>query len=176
MSANPNFFPAANLALSGYSLFSGANDEARMNRNQIQSNNLQLGYLDESKKRGQEAYQGMLDVAQENFSNQFNQMGQESGMLWDSIDRTMSETLDTSKFNNYAQFDSNLDTLSRQNRLKFKSGVENMQIQREKAKGQAEEFLIGTNSTIDNQKKLLKLQNQQLKKNDSLWENLNPFG
>ena len=176
MPVNENFFPAANLAISGFSILKGAGDTANMAKNEIQMNNLQLGMLGDSLELAEDSYQSQLDLADESFKNTFQDLGVQSGMLWENIGQTMDKTLDVSKFQNYGQFDSNLDIMSRQNRQKFQSEIDNLGIAREKAKGQAEEFIIGARNNIENQKKLLKKKNQQLRKKDSIWENLNQFG
>jgi hypothetical protein len=161
-------FNMASLGLSTFSILSGASKEAEMARNERASNNATIGFLNESRVQAAGAYQGMLDVAGDTYSKSLKDSGLKSGMMWDNIDRTMSEAADVSKFSNYAQFGSSLDIMTRNNQKEFRNKRDSFQIQKDLAEGKAEEFKLTTFSTIDNQKKLLKLKNQQLSKRDTL--------
>jgi len=168
MSADP--YSLAQLGLSVYSIFSGAGAEASANQSQIGSNNIQIEHINNALGFTKDTAQAQREMAEDEFKFGFEEYGKQSGTQWEGIGRTMEQTLDLSKFANMGSLQSDMDYLSDKMDDAFTSNYKRLERQRELGLAEADEFEISTVSSLENQKKLLKKQNQYLSKRDKWWE------
>jgi len=158
------------IGLTAYSLLSGADAEANANRAQIASNNIQIEFLNDALGFTKDTAQAQREVAEDEFRFSFEQAGIESGTQWEGIGRTMEQTLDLNKFANVGAIGSEMDFLSDKMDRAFQSKYVQLERTRDAGFAAADEYEISTLASIENQKKLLKRQNQNLSKRDSFWE------
>ena len=104
-----------------------------------------------------------------NLKFSFEQTGIESGTAWDNIGRTMEKTLDKSKFANVGAFGSEMDFIEGKMNTQMKSRMDSFEKIRDRGYAAAEEYEISNVSQISNQIALLKRENQELSKRDSLF-------
>lgn len=163
-------YSMAQLGLSIYSTLSGGGAEASANRAQIASNNIQIEFLNDALGFTKDTAQAQREVSEDDFKFSFEQAGVESGTQWEGIGRTMEQTLDLSKFANVGAIESEMDFLTEKMDRAFESQYLQLERTREQGLAEADEYEISTVSSLENQKKLLKRQNQHLSKRDSFWE------
>ena len=162
-------FSAAQLGLSVFSIVSGAGAESRANQAKKASNNIQIGHLQDTLGFTKDTAQAQKEMAEDEFEFSFEQAGIESGTAWDNIGRTMEKTLDTSKFVNVGAFGSEMDFIEGKINKQMKSRMDSFEKIRDRGYAAAEEYEISNVSQIENQIKLLKRENQELSKRDSLF-------
>jgi hypothetical protein len=80
--------------------------------------------------------------------------------------------MDSNKFANYGQLDSRLDLITKQQQDKFQSQVEQLRRRSNLEIAQAESFQIAEEARLENQRKLLKKQNQYARRRDTMFEAL----
>jgi hypothetical protein len=154
------------------SLLSGANNIAAQNRLTIGLNNISLGYLQEQLNQLPEMTQLSKEASREKMLDTMDTVGMESGIQWQNISMSMDAARDVNKFSNYGQLTSQLDMITEQQRQKFRENVKTLRTQSNIEIAQAEAYEISEQARIDNQIKLLKKQNQEARKRDTMFEAL----
>ena len=99
-------------------------------------------------------------------------LGMGAGIQWDKVNMSMDAMMDSNKFANYGQLDSRLDLITKQQQDKFQSQVEQLRRRSNLEIAQAESFQIAEEARLENQRKLLKKQNQYARRRDTMFEAL----
>lgn len=165
-------YEIAMLGTQAVSLLSGANNIAAQNRMTVGMNNISLGYLQDQLEQLPEMTQLSKEASADKMQDSMDTLGMGAGMQWDKINMSMDAMMDSNKFANYGQLGSRLDLITKQQQDKFQSQVEQLRRRSNLEIAQAESFQIAEESRLENQRKLLKKQNQYAKKRDTMFEAL----
>lgn len=165
-------YEIAMLGTQAVSLLSGANNMAAQNRMTIGMNNITLSYLQDQLEQLPEITQLSKEASTDKMQDSMDTLGMGAGMQWDRINMSMDAMMDSNKFANYGQLGSRLDLITKQQQDKFQSQVEQLRRKSDLEIAQAESFQIAEESRLENQRKLLKKQNQYARKRDTMFEAL----
>ena len=165
-------YEIAMLGTQAVSLLSGANNIAAQNRMTVGMNNISLGYLQDQLQQLPEMTQLAKEASSDKMQDSMDTLGMGAGMQWDKINMSMDAMMDSNKFANYGQLGSRLDLITKQQQDKFQSQVEQLRRRSNLEIAQAESFQIAEESRLENQRKLLKKQNQYARKRDTMFEAL----
>lgn len=165
-------YEIAMLGTQAVSLLSGANNIAAQNRMTIDMNNITLGYLQDQLEQLPDIAQQSKEASENKMQENMDLLGMGAGMQWDKIDMSMDAMMDSNKFANYGQLGSRLDLITKQQQDKFQKQTESLRRKTNLEIAQAEAFQAAEESRIENQRKLLKKQNQYARKRDTMFEAL----
>ena len=165
-------YEIAMLGTQAVSLLSGANNIAAQNRMTIGMNNISLGYLQDQLEQLPEMTQLAKEASRDKMQDSMDILGMGAGMQWDKVNMSMDAMMDSNKFANYGQLGSRLDLITKQQQDKFQSQVEQLRRRSNLEIAQAESFQIAEEARLENQRKLLKKQNQYARRRDTMFEAL----
>jgi hypothetical protein len=165
-------YEIAMLGTQAVSLLSGANNIAAQNRMTVGMNNISLGYLQDQLQQLPEMTQLAKEASRDKMQDSMDILGMDAGIQWDKVNMSMDAMMDSNKFANYGQLGSRLDLITKQQQDKFESQVEQLRKRSNLEIAQAESFQIAEESRLENQRKLLKKQNQYARKRDTMFEAL----